>query len=135
MARASLETMRDIIEFPPETTPNVAPFIDAAHELVEELCLESDYTERRLTMIETWLAAHFYTMLDPRVEVESAGSVRAEYQSKIDYGLKLSHYGQTALRLDTRGNLAALDNSMEEIKGLPGVSAHTSWLGRTPAKW
>ena len=122
----------EIIELDVSIIPNdaaMAPFILVANELVTELCTgtmgpSTAYSADRLELIERWLTAHFYTNRDPRTSSESAG-VSATYQSRVDLGLDTSHYGQTAMRLDTNGGLAGLNSDTK--KGRPRVKA--SWLG------
>ena len=115
-----------------EEDADLTGFILSANELVTEVCASATkadgtpfYTDVRLELIERWLAAHLYTNRDPRVTDEKAGSVGAGYQSKVDLGFNTSHYGQTAMRLDTNGGLAKLNDDM--LKGKPRVTA--SWLG------
>lgn len=135
--RTTRANIAAIIELDDSVIPNDAamlPFITIANELVTERCTGTTYgpataySEDRLELIERWLAAHFYTNRDPRSSDEKAGSVGASYQSKVDLGFDTSHYGQTAMRLDTNGGLAALNDLMK--KGAPRVGA--SWLGTTP---
>lgn len=106
--------------------------IDAAEELVTELCLESGYSDKRLGMITTYLAAHFAVISYPRPHVQGAGSSSGTVTStneplKVDLGLDLTKYGQQAKRLDTDGNLAELDEKMKRGGGKPDVA----WLGTT----
>ena len=121
MPRATPSSVASIIEL--DETIGLVPFISAAHSLVEEIAVESGHDEARLTLIEIWLAAHFYTVRDPRTTAERAGPVSANYQSAVDLGLATSHYGQMAMLLDTSGLLAALSKGKRRT-----VSA--SWLGR-----
>lgn len=101
------------------------PFIESANMIVTDVCSDSSYTDAKLELIERYLSAHFYTLRDPRAKIEQAGDVRVEYQSKVDLGFNTSHYGQMAMRLDTEGNLARLDQ-----KALKGLSkASLKWLG------
>lgn len=93
---------------------NTAIFIETAEELVNEACGSAGYSPARLTLITTWLAAHFYAIRDRQVVSEQAGDVSATYQSKIGLFLKLTHYGQQALALDTAGGLAAMDKKAED---------------------
>lgn len=133
MPRTTRTQVAEIIELDESIIPNDAamlPFITVANELVTEFCTgtlgpTTAYTSERLELIERWLAAHLYTNRDPRVTDEKAGSVGAGYQSKVDLGFNTSHYGQTAMRLDTNGGLAKLNDDM--LKGKPRVTA--SWLG------
>jgi len=122
--RATDEDVEGIIEI--DASISLTPFILIANELVTELCSDSSYSESRLTLIETWLAAHFYQIRDQAVSSESAKGVAVTYQHQIGLGLKQTKYGQTAMILDTAGNLSQLDKRMEE--GEP-ASVSFSWLG------
>src|SRR6185369_6739974 len=100
------------------------PFIDAANELVTEICSFVEdvdgnlrYTSSRLELIERWLAAHFYCILDARGRRERVSSLTFESQSKVDLGLDVTHYGQQAKRLDTAGGLAKLDDKTKTTAG------------------
>lgn len=106
----------------------LTPFISAANMMVTRCCtdLTEDYTSDELETIETWLAAHVFTIRDMRPEYERAGSVSEKRQSKVDLGFDTSHYGQQAMRLDYHGGLAKLN---EEIKKGKANILITDWLG------
>jgi hypothetical protein len=89
-----------------DPTIDVTSFIDLANDIVNESCLDSGYSEARLTRIETWLAAHFYCINDPRTTSENAGRVGVQYENQVGKGFELTRYGQQALLIDTAGNLA-----------------------------
>jgi hypothetical protein len=118
MPRTTNELVRGIIEV--EEGVDLTPFITVASSLVTEL-LEGKHDEERLVLIETWLAAHFYTVKDPRSVSEGAGPVTQSVQSKIDLFLSTSHYGQHAVILDTTGTLAGI--------GRRKIEANLTWLG------
>ncbi len=101
---------------------DLAPFITAASALVDEIAEPSGHTDARLLLIETWLAAHFFTVRSPRPVQEAAGSVQQTNQSKVDLGLSTSHYGQHAMILDTSGLLRAI--SLGKRKRIS-----VTWLG------
>ena len=124
MARTTAEEVAGVVEV--DETISLTPFITIANELVTELCTDSDYTDVRLELIERWLAAHFYLIRDQAVAQEQAGPVQVQYQFKIGMFLTQTKQGQTALALDTAGNLAALSKRMED--GEPGRIGFT-WLG------
>lgn len=140
MPRTTFANVAAIIELDPAIVSDDAtllPFSTVANELVTEWCVgplhgpiapEVAYSDTRLELIERWLTAHIYTNRDPRAASEGAGSVSASYQSRVDLGFDTSHYGQTAMRLDTAGGLARLNSIMK--KGLPRVGV--AWLGTTP---
>lgn len=125
MPRTTADEVRKIIEVDTLIT-DLDPFISAANELVTEVCEPLGYTESRLTLIETWLAAHFYAIRDPRLSSEQAGPVGASYQSRLDLGLNVTHYGQQAMRLDTKGGLGKLENDIKK-GGTRKIGVY--WLG------
>jgi len=124
MARTTDALVGGVIEV--DDSIDLTPFITIANELVTELCTDSDYSEARLTLIETWLAAHGYAIRDPAVDTEKAGPVQVSYQYKIDLGLQQTKHGQQAMLLDTAGNLAALSKRMTEGEQ-PAITI--GWLG------
>jgi len=128
MARTTEESVQGIIEH--DATISLTPFIEVANALVTELCTDDSYDDTRLELIERWLSAHFYAIRDPRAESEKAGSVSVKYQSKVELGFDVTHYGQMAMRLDTAGGLAAL-NVQAKKGGKKTVSA--TWGGKTTA--
>lgn len=111
MARTTDELVAGVIEVDEDIV--LDPFINLAAAIVTEHCEPpGTLDEARLTEIETWLAAHFYTVRDPRASSEGAGPVNQSFQSRVDLGLATSHYGQTAMILDSTGKLAALNAAM-----------------------
>jgi hypothetical protein len=113
-----------------DTDIGLTPFINSANRLVTQLCAPSGYDEDTLTDIETWLAAHFYAVRDPRESQVGASGLTAQYGGRFDLGFDFTQYGQQAMRLDTAGNLAALNNRMKKAtmskKGI-------TWLGTDAA--
>jgi len=124
--RTNDELVEGIIEV--DENISLTPFISAANALVTQCCtdLTVDYTDAHLIVIETWLAAHFYTVRDMRAESEGAGSVNERFQSKVDVGFSTSHYGQMAMRLDYYGGLARLDKKIKKGTTPPNMT----WLGK-----
>jgi len=116
MVRTTDTEVKEIIEI--DDSIDLTPFIAAANALVTLCCtgdaVKTAYTTEHLTLIETWLSAHMYTIRDPRTETEKAGSVAAKYQSKVDLGFDTSHYGQTAMRLDNQGGLSKLNEQAKK---------------------
>ena len=130
MARTTAVLVGGVIEWDSDESKSsfisMFPFIAVANELVTECCSSDDYTSTRLELIERWLSAHFYTVRDPRAESEKAGSVSERFQSKVDLGFDTSHYGQMAMRLDTEGCFAALNERMKKGKQ---ATVGVTWLG------
>lgn len=119
MARTSAALIGGIIEV--ETGVSLDPFIKAAAILVDKVAAKNILSKETLKVIETWLAAHFYCMRDPRTVSEKAGQVQASYQSKVDLFLSNSNYGQQAIVLDTTGTLRAINAGVRPARLL--------WLG------
>lgn len=128
MARTTPADIKLIIEVDEVSVPDLTPFIDLANELVTECCGSSGYTATRLKMIETWLAAHFYCVRDPRTGSEGAGGVSTSYQGSTGMHLDLSTYGQQAMLLDTKGGLAALNSRVG--RGAKAGTVGMSWVGK-----
>ncbi len=124
--RTTQELVGAVVEL--DSTIDVTPFIADANILVDDLCLESGYSDAKLTRIETWLAAHLYAVRDPRVSSESAGPVSATYQYRLGLFLAGTMQGQQAMLLDTAGNLANLNKDIENGKKNPAV-AKILWMG------
>lgn len=105
--------------------------IETANMMVTDNCTESDYSDAKLELIERYLSAHFYEIISARRKFAAAGKVQQSTESKVDLGLDLTRYGQTAKIIDNAGNLAALDNALKTVKkGLAvGIQAKILWLG------
>jgi hypothetical protein len=135
MPRTTAELVRGIIDIPASVLDaELDPFILTANELVTEKCSAVvGYSEIRLELIERWLAAHFYAIWDAQSLIEEAGTVKQQIESKVDLGFDVTRWGQQAMRLDTNGALAVLNNSAKKATApLPaqGYSAQVRWLGR-----
>lgn len=114
----AIRTTAAAVELIIEVDANISltPFIEVASNIVDDCCSDSTtYTAAKLELIERWLSAHFYTVRDMRAERESPGrGVEEKFQSKVDLGFDTSHYGQMAMRIDTEGNLGALNNRIKK---------------------
>lgn len=121
MVRTTDLAVAGIIEV--DSSIPLTPFIELATEIVDDHCLQSSYSVAKLEKIERWLAAHFYALRDRRVQSETAGPVSETKETPV-LG-KLLHqttYGQTAMLIDTAGNLALWNqNLIDGIGGTPGV--------------
>lgn len=122
-------------DYDADVAPSLDPFIEVANHLVVEVCLPVEtYSDERLEVIERYLAAHFYAITMPRIQTTGLGQgdIEQTIQSKIDLGLNLSHYGSSAMILDTSGGLAAL-NARGTAKTSPNANMQRVdlvWLGR-----
>lgn len=113
------------------TLPDLSPFIATASAVVARVSAcatrkAATLSADELSMMEAWLAAHFYKQSDQAVTSESTEGASASYQGQTGMGLEGTKYGQTALSLDFTGCLAAV------AKG--GRRVGISWLGKTEAE-
>lgn len=137
--RTTAELVGAIIEVDQDIP--LGPFISFASSLcdrVERAAIENDLLSdgpdsddktrnEKLQEIETLLAAHFYTLRDPRPVSEGAGPVSATYQSRVDLRLFTSHYGQMACALDETGVLELINSGKSKPK-----TVGLFWGGKTP---
>ena len=113
--RTTPEKVGEIVEL--DTEFSVTPFIEAANYLVTRACASAVitgtttpfYTDTELELIERWLSAHFYCILDPRSIRDQVSSLQTQYENRVDLGLDITRYGQQAKLLDVNGGLARLD--------------------------
>jgi len=123
----AIRTTDELVQGIIEVDSNIVldPFMTAANALINTIATDSGHSEEGLQLIETWLAAHFYAMRDPRSVQEAAGDVQVTYQSKVDLNLSTSHYGQMAMVLDTSGLLRQLNKGPGNIKTIS-----VTWVGK-----
>lgn len=136
--RATNESVTGIIDFDP-SIEDLTPFLVAANELVTEICQPAGYSDTRLALIETWLAAHFLAIRDPRYQSESQLGASASYVTQVGLNLSLTPYGQQAQLLDTKGGLAMLDKHISQGHrakvGVVHVGGHGSRLYDYPYRF
>jgi len=94
----------------------LTPFIEAANDLVTNVCVPLTYTATTLELIERWLAAHFYCIAKPQLEFEKVSEAVEKPQAKIDLHLNQTRYGQQAMSLDYKGGLANLNAGMGKVR-------------------
>lgn len=128
MSRTTDECVRGIADVDPNIL--LGPFIDMASVFVSRMqSCASDrgytYTEDELRVIETLLAAHLYSIRDPRVTSEGTERAQASYEvGKQGEGLRSTDYGKQAASLDGSGCLTAMSS---------GARAQFFWLGKAPS--
>ena len=117
---------KDYGPLPDGSLPSLIPYIDTASSVVDdaEQCA-SDYGEAwpsgKAELIERWLAAHFYTKMDPTYSSRTTG--RASGQFIRDPQVP-EPYKDGAQMLDPTGCVSAILNR-KMIRG--------GWLGKPPS--
>ena len=103
-----------------DQTTDLTPFIDAAAEVVADAVTcaavrSTTISSTKQELMERWLAAHYYTQMDPLYTSKSTGDASGSFK---DYG-----YDKVAIALDPTGCL---------VRALNGQKVATSfWLGKT----
>lgn len=131
MARTNEDAVGSVIDV--ESGDDLTPYIDTASALVTERCTASGYSTQRLELIERWLAAHYYAINRRRTAQEGVSGANEQFDPiKVDLFFDNTVYGQTAVALDTAGNLAALQNSLKDVKIVLKAAGKpsTTWLGK-----
>jgi hypothetical protein len=110
------------------TPPDLSPYIDTASLLVDRVvtCAAGKrlaLTAAELELIERWLSAHAYAMVDQPYASKSTGGASGSYQGRTDMMLEATKYGQMALALDWTGCLSAVSKQ---------ARAGARWLGKPP---
>jgi len=90
------------------TESQLAAFVNSAHYIIQANLLSSGLSSDILTEIHKYLAAHFASLRDQRLESERVADVSYKYQGKTAMFFESTQYGQMALALDTSGKLANL---------------------------
>jgi hypothetical protein len=121
--RINQNNIIQILDFDPSIT-NLTPFIAAAEQLVDRVVANTNfdttgssayianpiqYSAQELVNIESWLAAHFVAIRDPRYASNSMGPTSQSYVVQGGMNLGQTPYGQQAMLLDINGGLAWLD--------------------------
>jgi hypothetical protein len=119
------------------TYPAVAPITIRGNRRVPDPSpVPTPYTDgfigSQMELIERWLSAHFYAVYDTQLTYTKAGAAAAGFQYKIDYGLKSTKWGQTAIMLDYLGNLAAWDNTSQTRRR---ITLRVESLGDRRCRW
>ncbi len=130
MARTTQSKVREVLETCEEI--QVIPFIDAAASIIDWLYANcagmSSLSTGDLTLIETWLAAHYYSQRDPAYLSKSTGGASGSFQGQVAMYFEGTWYGQRAMELDHSGCLARRN---QELKTGGKKIASLTWLGKT----
>lgn len=106
---------------------DLTPFIEVANNIVTKNCTNEDLTAIDLELIERWLSAHCYAVMRARASEERASrGIGERFQSKVDLGFDVTHYGQQAMRVDWSGALSALN---EQAKRGGKITVGATWIG------
>lgn len=106
--------------------PSLRPYIDTAAAIMARVvtCATAKsftHTAAELELIERWLAAHYYTRMDPTYTSKSTAGASGSFTSPKD---ETERYKASAIELDASGCLKAI---------LSRNKATAAWLGKVPS--
>ncbi|MHA1809366.1 MAG: hypothetical protein ACTSYH_03535 [Candidatus Heimdallarchaeaceae archaeon] len=109
------------------TEASIRACILAANLIVtDQLGSSTDLSSAQKKEIERWLAAHFLSIRDPRIEREWAANVGIHMAvPKLGSGIMGTWYGQQAALLDTSGTLASIGKMTARVETLDYVDGGT----------
>jgi hypothetical protein len=111
------DDVRRLVAFAADRIPDVQPFIDDAVLMLTNV-VEDRLDDDTFDLVTRYLAAHLIAVSDPRVSMEKVKSLQVRYDTKLDSGLGITHFGATAMMLDSSGRLAAWNNRVITGGGL-----------------
>lgn len=133
MPRTTPTKVRGIVtDLREDSTIDLTAAIETANVFVTSICIPfvkpdgTSLSAIELEMVERWLAAHFWSVDNPKLLMEIIGRSQDTIQGKVDLGLRLTHYGQQALILSQGALAPYADGKPKQIK--------MRWLGRTRAQ-
>ena len=128
--RTTLANVQAVLADNWDDSTSVQPYIDSATVVVDRVVTCATKRGKTLTateeeLVERWLAAHFYCVMDPLYTTRSTAGASGGFQRKPatdDFGS--TDYGMQATRIDPSGCLNAI--------GKRAVASMT-WLGKPPS--
>ncbi len=129
MPRTTVELVQGILGGDWDGTTDLTPYINSATVVITRVaaCAVSRgvaVTTEELEIIERWLSAHFYGQSDkPYIEKRTERAM-GKFAGETGMGFDSTLYGQTAMRIDPSGCLAALNKRQR---------AQVNWLGKVPS--
>jgi len=104
-------------EYDTVNSPDLTPFIQTASAIVDQIVLldvASLLGSSLQEIVERWLSAHFYQIMDPGYKSRSTGGASGSLNGETGQTFKCTRYGQQACALDLTGWLARRDKEVEE---------------------
>lgn len=136
MARTTSVEVEGILGGNYDGSSSLTRYINAAHAItnwIANVCDTADVNdEDQLTLIETWLAAHYYQAMDPGYTSKSTGGASGSFKGQTAKYFEATDYGQRALELDLAGCL--LKRQQELMTGNK-KTARVLWGGSTRTEW
>ena len=132
MTRATQADVIKVVEWQDGTNGPVIPlepFINQANILTNWLHgkdTDNELDDDTLKAIEFQLAAHFYAVQrDPQYQSKGGAGASGSFQGATGYSLAATHFGQTAMLLDSTSLLTKRNLEAQQGKRV----SKTIWLG------
>lgn len=106
-----------IILFDTSRIPEVQPFIDDAVIMLTNI-IGTALDTATFDLVTRYMAAHLIAISDPRVNMEKVKSLQVRYDTKLDKGLGITHFGTMAMMLDSSGKLSQWNTQVVSGEGL-----------------
>jgi len=119
-ATTTSAAVQKIIKYDATVITDVPAFIDTA-VLIADAVIGDALSDTALEVVTRYLTAHLISITDnsTRVNSEQVKSLQSSYQSKLSDGLGITHWGSTAMMLDTSGKLSRWNEQV--VSGLSGA--------------
>jgi hypothetical protein len=112
MSRTTPEAVRSLVDMKPGIDPQF--YIDQAGVVTDMVAAaDSTLADNRLTLIESLLAAHYYTLKDQRLKSRTVGQASSTFVE--------TSFWDEAKKLDPTGTLSNMEN---------GLEVDIVWLGK-----
>jgi hypothetical protein len=106
-----------LLSFDRDRIPEVQPFIDDAIIVLNNV-IGDRLDSATFDLVTRYMAAHLIAISDPRVSLEKVKSLQVRYSTRLDKGLAITHFGTTAMMLDSSGRLAAWNERLTSGGGI-----------------
>jgi hypothetical protein len=115
---------------------DLTPYIATANSIVERLKLYAanaqptiPVMDDQLELVERWLAAHFYAIVDRPFASRSAGGSSGSFDGKTGMNFDATLYGQSAKMIDPTGFLAGIESGGGQGSGQGPPRVRVVWAG------
>lgn len=134
MATATTDAAVRALLANPDPSADYTFALESAEDLVESVLASKGLSDVKMELIKRWMSAHFVEVRTARLKRDQVRTAQGDIITQSDLGFDVTHYGQQAMRLDTTGELAKINNRTKtEGTTKPVIEKRTvglQWLGR-----
>lgn len=95
-----------------EAAANLGPFIEIATGIVTKQVEPNNTDTAELVIVETWLSAHMYSVINQPSKKDKADVVDVQYQGEYGMHLNSTRWGMAAMAADSSGSLSNWNSEM-----------------------